>query len=474
MNNRLLFSMLILVVFASGCIQTQPVKVDANNGIKIETFAADPVDVYDKSTVSFTADIENVGGNTAYNVETELTGMDVWGPGYKKFSTVSKMSPPKPDESIPGDIKTYMWEIDAPDLSEGDFVSFPVKARVTYDYETGNTIAIKAISYDRYSIMQKKGETVENPVSMRDDFSGPIKIKLAKGATPLIIDPSEAEGKIERVYKLEVQNVGDGWPITDNVVGRVTGSIELFGPGITLKECTGITGSMSNFYVILRSNGIAPIACTVEIDPIRWQTKTEDVFRFKAKFSFRYYVEKEVSVTVRGTEKIKRISAPAPTDRKQPITYIVSPSEGSLWNTDFSVSVSDYDMDSGLATCEYMVVSRGIETTQWATRPCSSSITLTVGCNQNCRDPGSNTVLLYVRSRDRAGNVASDSRSFSIDRNCNQCPTGCGTTCPTGCGTTCPTGCGSSCPSGCGTTCPSGCGTNCPTGCGSCNYWTGC
>lgn len=67
----------LLIVLISGCIGSN-VKVDANNGLIVNSFSADPQVAEATDYVRFFLDGENVGGTTATCVTTELYGVDNW------------------------------------------------------------------------------------------------------------------------------------------------------------------------------------------------------------------------------------------------------------------------------------------------------------------------------------------------------------------------------------------------------------
>ncbi len=110
-------------------------------------------------------------------------------------------------------------------------------------------------------------------------------------------------------------------------------------------------------------------------------------------------------------------------DWTPPSSTITSPSAGSWHSGDFAVSVTDSDAVSGVYACYYMVNSGGVVTRDWTLRSCSSSVTITVAPDGDCRHGGSDTCTVYVRARDKAGNYGiAISRSFSISIGINQPP----------------------------------------------------
>jgi len=100
-------------------------------------------------------------------------------------------------------------------------------------------------------------------------------------------------------------------------------------------------------------------------------------------------------------------------DNTDPSTSIISPSAGTWFNSDFTVSFSDSDGESGLDRCEYRIVDGGSVSKSWNTRSCDGSITVDI--SQYCTIEGTDECTVQSRAYDLAGNSDTDSRSFSID-----------------------------------------------------------
>lgn len=320
MHMKRLF-LLLAVIFISGCIGGQTAKVDINNGVVIDKFTADPKDVFDFQTVTFTADLSNVGGTTADDVTLRLLGVEnAWRQqgGSGTVSEVTKgpfqLKPPNLKDNIPGGSRFFDITLTAPDLNEGDKATFPVKARAEFSYSTTGSIIVKILSVNQNRILSDKGQTILDAVK-ESNSEGPVKFKFVRGSTPLVIDPDES-ATIERDFRFEISNVGAGYPITDNTVGKVGGSsrgsrIRLQAPsGITLKSCDGTTGTSESFSANLRSDGKAPISCTVSINTADWRTKSEGSLIFNVELNYKYFVDSEVSVNIQGTKQ-GDISRPA-------------------------------------------------------------------------------------------------------------------------------------------------------------------
>lgn len=87
---------------------------------------------------------------------------------------------------------------------------------------------------------------------------------------------------------------------------------------------------------------------------------------------------------------------------------------GTTYSQSFSVSVTDEDATSGLASCEYRVFSAGTLTKGYTSRPCGGSFTVTVGFDitNDCHDAGTDTCEVHVRATDNAGNVGPETTHY--------------------------------------------------------------
>ncbi len=295
---RSTYLLVLAVIFISACAQQQA-KFE-NNGIKIIQFTANPSEVNEKQEVDFGLEIENVGSTTATQVKAELINVrNIWEGSIEKPPVT--MKPGSLKDNTPGDIKFFQWTLRAPDLPEGVAAPLDVKARVTYGYSSTQVIRITALNTNQKRILDNRGEVIANPIVVAQDDFSPVKVSITRGPVPLIIDPDPSDPINEASYRLEIVNVGDGWPITDNKIGLVRGTINGRGSGISLLDCSGGSGDFKSNGATLRADGTAPIICTLVIDKPQWQGgPKEDSFLFTIDLRYTYFVERTAPVTVHG------------------------------------------------------------------------------------------------------------------------------------------------------------------------------
>ena len=312
---KILF-LLVAVILVAGCIGQRPVRLDANRGVTINLFTASPTSTKSGNPVLFELEIENVGGTTAKGVTAELFGVESqWRlasagnavvPDTRLEGPFARLRPPSLDKDLPGDFKIIQWELVTPEVPQGVAPEFPVTARVQYDYNTSGFLRILSISNEEL----KKREILNQPVGDPVEFlnsQGPIKISIGeRNRQPIVVDLDDPEPYEYFPMRIEVTNVGDGFPITGNDFGRFTGTIELRGAGATFDTCLGQTGGTfidlndAEIPTKLRETKTVALQCDVKIDKAQWGTRGFDTVTLEFNIFYRYFVDQTVTVKVFG------------------------------------------------------------------------------------------------------------------------------------------------------------------------------
>lgn len=318
--NKYIIIALVLTVVVAGCVGSRPVTVAPNRGVTINNFIATPSQVRSGELVLFDLEVENIGGTTARNVQVDLLGVegqwrDSFGNTIQDTQTkpLGTLRPPLPDRNIPGDFRLTQWDLMTPNIPQGISPTIDVEARVTYDYNTSGYLAVKAISEDEFRRKQIIGEQVANPVLIVNS-PGPLHMTIPEiNQRALIVDTTTSDAFSTHPFRIEVANVGDGFPITleddgrlRGAGGRLRGTIELLGPGAEFSDCLGATSGRflkiddAQITLRVRETGSAIIPCTVRIDKSRWGTRAEDSIQFVFNIFYRYYVKDTQTVSVIG------------------------------------------------------------------------------------------------------------------------------------------------------------------------------
>ncbi len=315
--------LLLLVVLVAGCTSMRPVNTSTSRGVTVTTFFATPIQSDTGDLVLFDVEVENIGGTTARNVQVDLYGVEgQWRDrlGNLLDSTLTQwgtttLKPPRPDRNIPGQIRATQWEIMTPDIPQGLSINHPIEARVSYDYNTSGHLMVKLVSEDEFRRKQVLGETIDTPFEIVNS-AGPLHMSIPERyKTPIIIDTQSGDSVETYPFRIQIDNVGDGYPITPEddgrirgAGGRLQGTIDLYGPGVQFDECLGISGGThidlddANILVRLREigQGSVPIACNIKIDKSIWGTRPVDSLQLIFNIRYRYYVDEVANVLVIG------------------------------------------------------------------------------------------------------------------------------------------------------------------------------
>lgn len=319
--------LLLVLALASGCVGSRPVKVETNNGLRIDEFVADPQIASFNDNVLFTASIENVGGTSASDVKLTLFGIEnIWrvppNRAAEKEDTEKDwgkelFDPPVPSQNMPGDLKVSAKTFLPPVLPEGMEKDYSVTARVTFNYSTAASIVVPMISKSLLKIKSDKGESIESAPRITNS-DGPLKIGLSKGTVPVVVDNTLDE-KQKATFVIDIINAGNGFPMPQtndaSKLGMLKGSIDVSGTGVAFSKngCMGFEPSSINPNRItfdsdtdlmkLRQDGRLPLSCTLEIDRSAFTPTTSGIISLSVKMSYTYFIEKALSVHVMGTKK---------------------------------------------------------------------------------------------------------------------------------------------------------------------------
>ncbi|MEM7819445.1 MAG: hypothetical protein QXD48_01305 [Candidatus Aenigmatarchaeota archaeon] len=385
--NKIYILLIVVLIFVSGCIGGGQVKVDANNGLTINEFSADPIIAEPDDFVRFFLDIENVGGTTARCITAELFGVESWYDEYGQSFTYStpwrdrgvifnyidgalqfsywdlnkgfvnlaydryggiglstyvheawdnfvnnfcgsysalpykykdikywdSMSPPYPERNRPGQSFTTEWVLRPPILPEGTHAQYPITARVSYLYTTTALINIMAFNKDEYKRRIDSGEPI-TPYTIDNSQASPIKVVPTRLTAPIVVNDRMPGYELAN-YLIELQNVGNGWPLpmTNNngESGFMFAVVTLNGPGAFFYDCLGQTSGTEAFIygdvigqlIKLRSDRRAPFGCTIGIDRSKWINNPIGTISLTFEIYYRYYIDKEIMVTVNGLER---------------------------------------------------------------------------------------------------------------------------------------------------------------------------
>jgi hypothetical protein len=312
--------LILLVVLVAGCTgSSRPVKIDSSRGLTINNFVADPVNVDDGEFVTFSLELENIGGTTASNAQVDLFGVENhWRDSAGNLipdtqtKVLGTLKPPQPSNNVPGDLKFVSYQFKTPDVPEGIREASRVIARVTYDYDTNGILDIPALTVDEIRQRETNNKPIESPTIV--DSAGPIKIAVEtkNNFLPIRVDLQDASPTQEWPLRVIFKNVGDGFPITQddfNIVGggRIKGKLTIFGAGNPqFADCLGESGTneidldSTDIPVNLRRDGTYAVPCMISIDKAAWGERPFDFVKLQFELFYKYYVEDSATINVQG------------------------------------------------------------------------------------------------------------------------------------------------------------------------------
>ena len=318
----IILTLLLAVAVVAGCVgqapATREVKVVANDGLQISSFAAEPSSVDVGDSVTFMLEVENVGGIKATDVFAHLLGVEgQWRQltsGNPLVTDSSKslgsMTPPNPTFNEPGDFKVTTWTYKTPAIAPGLQYTADVTAEVLYRYNTTGALVIKAIgeTFLRTEYLAK-GRTPAGPVITNTNAPVKILVPDTQASYYIRVDDSDtADAYQYKPVQFKLVNVGSGFPFTGGVAGAVIGKISVRGPGNPVfSECLGQTntadvtistsGIGADLARLRTAQGAVTISCVLKLSAAAFAVTDEQV-RLDFNLGYDYYIQKPVQVAI--------------------------------------------------------------------------------------------------------------------------------------------------------------------------------
>ena len=232
-----------------------------------------------------------------------------------------QLDPPLPERNKPGQPMIRTWLLRPPLLPEGVTSDYTILARTSFFYESNAHLNLEAWSRQEEKTRLDQGRPVTLPVVV-DNSEGPIQIIVASARNPIVVNPQSYSGPLQfENVRFDFVNVGNGFPLSTSGVelpgysptterGFIFATISVSGPGVFFSDCLGqsgneifITGDVVSNLVRLRgSTQSVPIACEIAIDRSQFATTPVASISFDINLFYRYYVDAETLVHVRGVE----------------------------------------------------------------------------------------------------------------------------------------------------------------------------
>jgi hypothetical protein len=232
-----------------------------------------------------------------------------------------ELTPPVPERNKPGQPFIRTWSLRPPMLPEGVTTDYKILARTSFFYSTNAHMNLDAWSKQEEKYRLDKGFPVTLPVVV-DNSEGPIQVMVTSARNPIVVNPQSFSGPIQfENIRFDFVNVGNGFPLSTSGVempgmsptverGFIFATISVNGPGVFFSDCLDQTGTeifltgerVANLVRLRGSTQSVPVACEIAIDRAQFATRPVASISFDVNLFYRYFVDAETVVHVRGIE----------------------------------------------------------------------------------------------------------------------------------------------------------------------------
>ncbi len=243
--NKLLLALpVVAILIASGCTLPGGGTAGLGNGVVITEFTSDFPSVQSGDYVELMLKVQNQGEVKAYNVQAELTGIDIseWGGAFGYGFTTGDfgdMLPYDKETNTPGSVLTKQWRLTAPEQPKGINTPYTAVAKLSYDYKTSAQKLITIVNEDELRrILQNGGSLPGGAITYS---AGPLSIEVTTGNYQKTTADQFGFDNLFPV-QIKITNTGGGY-----VVPPGTGS-GLYGGTFT----SGFFGDITNYPIGVR------------------------------------------------------------------------------------------------------------------------------------------------------------------------------------------------------------------------------
>lgn len=307
--------LIITLIMVSGC--TLPGLSMTNYGVVLEDLVAEPNELQSGEPFVIRTRIRNSGEIRAENMLVKIfnTGTEMYSdircsPSYEMISNCEvpfDLVGEDRERGVQGESKTCAWNCMAPILEKGVNIPYNPSIRMYYSYTASTIKPVLITSQDELIRLQSEGKpppsqpgsTTEGPVSLDIKVKGPLKVWQGKQ-------------QLEFPIEIDVQNTGEGTVCSLGIAGiQIQGCdnpenwnrIVLFSksPDIIFSDCDLEYGQT----ILNLWKGRGKIVCNAEMMFPMAMVNVQKNIEISAVYD--YFIDKSVSVTVRGTSDIELI-----------------------------------------------------------------------------------------------------------------------------------------------------------------------
>lgn len=299
---RLHLLLMLLIIISLGCASL-PGSSGAGLGLSVGSLTFSPQKINNNQLTKLTIDVENSGNFDILDAYMYLFKLPMsttdWTISDGELSqTFSLLAPAvRGGKSYGGEKRTFQWIVRAPEkLTRDEMFSFKAGVRACYAYKTIVSGKLEVVSESEWLNKEPR----QHPIDIVQS-RGPLRIDMI--STQPIIASSGSAG--ETKIKIRVTNAGDG-TVTNNDCSTFGAASTSDGMEEAVRNLNRITigttdctfGDGEDIYLQKGQFKEMIISCTPP--PGDAPIRTDD---FEIEMNYNYYVDREASVNVVGTEE---------------------------------------------------------------------------------------------------------------------------------------------------------------------------
>ena len=297
------------MVFSSGCIGGvnipwgQQEETQASYGVIVTSFEPDFPEVESGDNTELYLEIGNNGGSKATGVYAYLYNLgDLVADSDDHM--FDDLEPPDETVNLPGDVDSYTWTIEVPEMSQGVSQTYSPKIRLMYKYYTIANTKMTLLTKDEYRRLREKNQ-IPSQSSYTRVTKGPIGVTIST-REPVIIEEDDDTFKVF----VTINTIGSGSvfdpdvdyespaDLSNNDLGKLKMKIEAPGTSAVTGECD----ALDNYQPKSLRRG-QTLTYTCELNPDSFATMTE--IPIKVTLYYGYLSDFSTSIKVIGTGDIE-------------------------------------------------------------------------------------------------------------------------------------------------------------------------
>lgn len=300
------YAFLILIVFASGCIQGFS---STSGTLKVNEFKFKPSSLIEEQPSLLSLNIKNQGAKSikemwvyTYGLSNDWVLSDVNGlePNEQKFLEMKKIKlnefvAENKDLNIAGETRVVEWEYFAPkNLPKDVNFDFNVFSRVCYPYSTTSTAQLNIMSKEEYLA------NIENikATNLKTTFTkGPLEVKVLSKNPVILNENNEFTVEVELANKEKGYFVKDDCSLLDTLSAENADNLKIksFDFSVDGQKCET---NMDEIYFIAFSNkNTANLIVTCKVPKA---ATPQRAYILNMNFDYNYFVDLRTTVKVKG------------------------------------------------------------------------------------------------------------------------------------------------------------------------------